>query len=114
MLRRTLVVLLLLAGLCACGKKDKVKVPKPLLSEQQMIEVLSDVYVVEAMLNQKKAVGQPVDSLSNAYYGQLFEHYGITDSIFEANMTYYAYSPDVLERIMDSVVGRLETAGRDR
>lgn len=113
-LRLALLALLLLAGLGACGKKDRVKEPKPLLSEQQMVDLLSDVYVVEAMLNQKKAAGQQIDSLTCAYYDQLFEHFGITDSILEANMTYYTRHPEILERIMDSVVVRLETAGRDR
>ena len=46
--------------------------------------------------------------MSREYYDQLFTHYGITDSIFEQNIKYYAERPEVLERIMDSVVQRLE------
>ena len=109
-LQWTSLVLLLAVGLGSCGNKTKVNVPDPLLTEPQMVEVLSDVYVVEAILNQKKAQGQPCDSLTNTYYEQLFEHYGITDSILDANMDYYAHYPEILERIMDSVVNRLEQA----
>ena len=109
-----LVLLLCLGCLCTCGNKAKVKKPNPCLSEQQMIDVMTDVYLVEAMLNVKKTQGQQMGSLSNDYYEQVFSHYGITDSIFEANMTYYAYYPEILERIMDSVTQRLENAGRDR
>ena len=109
-LRLTSFVLLLSVGLCSCESKSKVKVPDPCLTEHQMIEVLTDVYVVEAILNQKKAQGQPFDSLINSYYEQVFEHYGITDSILDANMEYYAYYPEILERIMDSVVNRLDQA----
>ena len=45
-------------------------------------------------------------TLQKAYYDQLFEHYEITDTIFQENMNYYTYHPDVLERVMDSVMNR--------
>ena len=105
---------LLLLGLSACGNRNKVKQPELLLDERQMIEVMTDVYVVEAILNQKKAQGEPLGSLPEDYYEQVFSHYGITDSIFTDNMEYYTHYPEVLERIMDSVTQRLENAGRDR
>jgi hypothetical protein len=53
-------------------------------------------------------------ALQNDYYEQVFSHYGITDSVFNANMRYYTHSPEVLERIMDSVTQRLDNAGRKR
>ena len=87
-----------------------MKKPKVFLSEQQMIDVLADFYLIEAELNQRKSVGENVDTLQKAYYRQLFEHYEITDSIFEANMTYYTYQLPVLERIMDSVNSRFVKA----
>jgi hypothetical protein len=45
--------------------------------------------------------------MSRDYYAQLFEHYGITDSIFEQNLKYYTERPAELEKIMDSVMQRL-------
>lgn len=81
-----------------------------LLTEQQMIDLMTDTYLIEAILNQKKSAGEDVTALQQAYYDQLFEHYGITDTIFEANMYYYTYDPAALERIMDSVTTRLTKA----
>ena len=51
--------------------------------------------------------------MSRFYYDQLFEHYGITDSIFSQNMQYYTERPEVLERIMDSVTQRLLKAANE-
>lgn len=96
--------------LSAWGCADKVKKPKPLLTEQQMIEVLADSYLIEAELNQRKTTGENVTKLQEAYYSQLFEHYGINDSIFEQNMYFYTQYPEVLERIMDSVSQRFINA----
>ena len=101
---------LALTLLMACCNRDKVRKPEVFLSEQQMIDVLTDSYLIEAELNQRKSVGERVDTLQEAYYRQLFEHYGITDSLFEVNMVYYAYQLPVLERIMDSVNARFVKA----
>ena len=77
-----------------------------MLTEQQMVDVMTDAYLIEAILNQKKTTGEEVSQLQQTYYDQLFEHYGISDSIFEANMDYYSQNLAVLERIMDSVTNR--------
>lgn len=93
---------------CSCGNKTKVKTPELLLTEEQMIDVLTDSYLIEAELNYRKSSGEDVKDLQTAYYQQFFEHYGITDSIFSHNLEYYSYQPSVLERIMDSVTNRFE------
>ena len=94
----------------ACGNKGQVKKPEVLLSEQQMVDVLTDSYLIEAELKQRSSVGENVGGIQKAYFQQLFDHYGITDSIFEANMTYYGYQLETLERIMDSVNARFAKA----
>ena len=89
--------------------------PERLLSEQEMINVMTDVQIIEADLNYMKTQEKEADELSKmdyrkltqSYYDQLFEHYGITDSIFSQNMRYYTQYPAQLEKIMDSVFQRL-------
>ena len=103
-----LFVLLLLPS---CNHK-KVRKPEVLLTEQQMIDVLADVYLIEARLNQMRSVGENVTPYQDTYYDQVFEHYGITDTIFDANMYYYSHELPVLERIMDSVMNRFANAQR--
>jgi hypothetical protein len=104
----------------SCGHKDKGFMPDQLLSEQEMITLLTDVQIIEADISLQKSrerEREPNDSiailpkdyvkLSRDYYNQLFTHYGITDSIFAQNMRYYTERPAVLEKIMDSVMQRL-------
>ncbi len=104
----------------AFGCKDKGFVPDRLLTEQEMITLITDVQIIEADINRQKTQERERDpndtttivpkdyvKISQAYYAQLFEHYGITDSIFVQNMRYYTERPADLERIMDSVVKRL-------
>ena len=78
------------------------------LSEPQMVEVLTDVQIMEATISYKKNANQKTEYLRTAGYDTLFAHYGITDSIFRDNMTYYnEVEPQTLIRIADSVEARL-------
>ena len=100
--------------------------PDRLLTEQEMITIMADVQVIEADINYQKQQERERDpndttpvvpkdylKMSRFYYDQLFEHYGITDSIFSQNMKYYTERPEVLERIMDSVTQRLLKAANE-
>ena len=102
------LVLLAFLTITACGPRETVKKPEVFLTEEQMVDVLSDSYLVEAMLNRRRGAGENITGLQRAYYAKIFEHYGITDSIFEQNITYYSYHLETLERIMDSVNQRFE------
>ena len=84
--------------------------PSCILTEQEMISIMTDVQILEADLNHKKSKGKMIGNMPKEYYNQLFEHYGITDSIFDQNMAYYTRHPAVLERMMDSVVNRFAKA----
>ena len=114
-MKRFAIIALFFVLAIACGRKDKGFMPERLLSEQEMIAVMTDVQIIEADINQQKSqerdtvmlTAQDFAKLSRNYYNQLFEHYGITDSIFAQNMRYYTERPAVLERIMDSVLQRL-------
>ena len=111
------ILLFALMLLTACGHKDKGYMPERLLTQEEMIDIMTDVQIIEADINYQKtkereAEEAPKDykDLTQSYYDQLFEHYGITDSIFSQNMRYYTERPDQLEKIMDSVMQRFVRA----
>lgn len=115
MMKRILgLTVLALLAFSSCSHEEKVPKPSVFLDEQQMIDVLTDSYLIEAELTQMKSDGKDISALQNAYYRQLFEHYGINDSVFEQNMAYYTYHPAVLERVMDSVTQRFLKAQEER
>ena len=94
--------------------------PDRMLTEQEMITIMTDVQIIEADINRQKTIERERDpndttkvvakdyvAIARDYYAQLFEHYGITDTIFSQNMRYYTEHPETLEKIMDSVMQRL-------
>jgi hypothetical protein len=113
-MKRLVLILLLFVLVAACGHKDKGFMPERLLTESEMIDMMTDVQIIEADINYRKTQvkeegAQPLEfrNLTQSYYDQLYEHYGITDSIFSQNLRYYSERPEVLEKIMDSVTQRL-------
>ena len=118
-MKRFSLIILLFVLVTACGgHKDKGFMPDRLLTEQEMIDLMTDVQIIEGDITYQKTRErelsdstkiEPKDyvKLSEEYYDQLFEHYGITDSIFRQNIRYYTEQPALLEKIMDSVVKRL-------
>ena len=94
--------------LVSCSSEKKKQAPTVLLSETEMVDVLTDVQIMEAAIGYKKNINQPTEYLKTIGYDTLFSHYGITDSIFKANMVYYYdVEPLTLIRIYDSVEARL-------
>lgn len=119
-MKRLVLFSLLFVLATACGRKDKSFMPERLLNEQEMIDIMTDVQIIEANINYQKSqerdlkegdsvkiVPKDYVKMSRDYYSQLFEQYGITDSIFSQNLRYYTERPAELEKIMDSVVQRL-------
>ena len=104
-------LLFLLFVIClffSCSSEKKKQAPSVLLSETQMVDVLTDVQIMEAAIGYKKNINQPTEYLKTIGYDTLFSHYGITDSIFKANMVYYYdFEPQTRIRVYDSVEARL-------
>ncbi len=99
----TLIFLLITA--CEMGSVDGPKKPKKLLSEEQMIDVLYDFAVLNSAKNINKIVLEkrgivPVDFV--------YKKHGIDSTQFIESSAYYTYKSEVIQRIYDSVIGRLE------
>ena len=108
MKRCWLLAAVLLSTAFACSRG--MEKPEVFLDEPQMIDVMTDSYLIEAMLGQMKSEGKDIAQFQAEYYSQMFEHYGINDSVFEQNMRYYTHHPEILERVMDSVTNRFAKA----
>ena len=90
--------------LVSCDNKHtKVTTPNVLLSEPQMVEVMTDVYILENAINYRRGKNISANNLKAKGFDAIFSHYGITDSIFYENMDYYNDNPVLMKRVMDSV-----------
>lgn len=106
-MKKALLLLFVICFLFSCDSEKKRPAPAVFLSESQMVDILMDVQLMEATIGYKKNANQKTEYLKQ-YYDTVFAHYGIADSVFKENMTYYYdVEPQTLMRIMDSVETRL-------
>lgn len=105
---KRLFLILTVFFLVSCDSKPKRTAPSVFLTEPQMVDVMTDVQLMEAIISYKKNVNQKTAYLKTQGFGTIFAHYGINDSIFKENVKYYNdVEPQILIRIMDSVEVRL-------
>lgn len=87
---------------CKADKK-----PKGLLSKEEMVNMMVEVYLAEAKAS---LTGVPRDSaakLFETYEGSMISADGFNDSTLKANYNYYLQRPEELERILDAVIDSL-------
>ena len=107
-MKKSFLLLFVICFFLGCSSVEKRQVPDVLLIEPQLVDVMTDVYIMEGIISYKKNVNQKTTIYKTEGYDTLFSHYGITDSLFKENLRYYNdVDPQLLIRVMDSVEARL-------
>jgi len=106
-MKRILGILFALFFLVGCGSRPEKAVPSVLLTESQMVDVMTDVQIIESAIAYKKSSNGKMEYLKTRGYDTVFAHYGINDSLFVENFKYYSSDPAVMQRILDSVVVKI-------
>lgn len=108
-MRYITLVLALLLFFSACQKAEKTKAAKPavFLTESQMVELITDVQILEAAINNRRNIGQSTNEIKTLWFNQLFEKHQVTDVVFQENLNYYNEKPAVMERILEEVLANI-------
>ncbi len=98
-----LTVLVIVA---ACSSSNQV--PDDLIPPEQMIEVLTEVHLLESKI--KNLTIRPVDSAKRVYdhfEGLIFEEFNITEEQYQRSFNYYIDHTDDFSKIYTAVVDSL-------
>lgn len=108
MMQYKLIAFLLLFFLFSCKpkKNDDVTVPNNLMTEEQLINVLTDAYLAEGAsgINIKNVTGEKYDS---AYIFNPLKEHGIAKTKFDSTMRFYTSNPKKLKTIYDKILEKL-------
>lgn len=86
---------------------QNVEKPENLLSEEQMTDVLTEIYLHQSGSYLNQMQGQPLDyARLNSY---LLEEKGIKIADFEKSYEYYVLNPDLYEPMLTEIRKRLES-----
>jgi hypothetical protein len=92
----------------SCSNSEKQKfVPETMLSEEEMISIMTDLHLVEAALSLRRNRGQSTNDVKDLWFAQLFEQHKTTATIFEENLSFYNEQPEKMEKILEEVMANL-------
>jgi hypothetical protein len=94
--------------LVSCTEEKEVEAPNGLLSEQEMVEILTEISKVEARFQRRLSIrGSNNEDLVSHNYSVIFDAHGITMEQYKTSFEYYEQSPKAMQIIFDSVIVRL-------
>lgn len=102
-MRITLVILACIL-LSACSSNER---PEGILSEEEMIPILLDVYLGEGRLSSMNLKRDSALKVFEVLEGRVFEKYNTTDSIYRTSIVYYYDHPKEMEKIYEVVLDSL-------
>ncbi len=101
-----LLVLTTALSISNCGKKKELPIPK-----EQLIKVLVDIHLAEGAM-QTITHEELTDSLTNAYYDQIYAMHNIDQQQFESTMEQLREDPyilsDLYTAVLDTISLRME------
>lgn len=95
--------------LTSCYQENKVEtaVPEHLLPKKEMVDVLTDIHITEAVISYHRMNKTLTEEMSARYYNMIFDKYHITHRILKENLRYYNTTPEEMEKIMEDVLTNL-------
>ena len=102
----TWLLLILLVSL-SCNKKDKPDVWKDVLSHKDMVKLIAEVHIIEALVEERRNTGKLKPGELKLFYDQLFTKYKINNDLFFKNINYYLERPEEFLKIYEEVITEL-------
>ena len=94
--------LLLLLGVGSCHSK-----PDKVLDEEEMVDLLSDIYKSEAIIEMNQAKFKS-ESMKAVVRQSIFEKHGVTQEEFDSSMVWYGHNVRNYIKVYDGIIARLE------
>ncbi|WP_458628545.1 DUF4296 domain-containing protein [Winogradskyella sp. PC D3.3] len=106
MVKQISVILVLGILVLACNGSDRSKKPENLISKDQMVDLLYDLYVVNAAKGVNRSILEKND-FDPEYY--ILKKHGIDSAQFAESNTYYTFDTETYKEMVDEAKERLES-----
>ena len=86
---------------------DKRQAPQGILTHDQMVTVMSELYITEQKVTTLGLKRDSLEQIADVMKDKIFVKVGVTDSAFRKSMDYYMDHPQELELIYTALVDSL-------
>ena len=98
--------ILSLALLASCGQQD-AKTPKNLLPEQKLVQILADVHVAEARIENRIVYPDTAMMLYGLEQQRILEAHGVEEQLFRDTYRYYLSDIKKMDRLYEIILDTL-------
>ena len=106
---KRLFSLCLVASMLACSSKKDVRIPSAVLSQPDMVKILTDIHTVDAALSANR-IPNPRDTMSfllaKPYYERIFSNHHTDAQTFERSLSFYIQHVGLLDSTYDLVISQ--------
>lgn len=99
--------------LVSCIDQTPPPPPENALEKEKFVDVMVDVHLVEAAINQKFVKVNDSTQASYRYYKHLFEKHDITRADFDSTFNYYMRHPKLMSEVYTQVHDSLKVLSED-
>jgi hypothetical protein len=100
------ILLPLLFIFASCKEKDEVQRPDDLLTQDEMVAVLTDIHLIEGARTGLVIMGDSVGGV-NEHYKAFFVKHNVTQAQYDSSFVYYSKNPKVFDKIYERVIENL-------
>ena len=101
---RSYLVLAALAWMASCAEKA----PEGILSKQEMVQVMEELYIVEEKINHLSLSRDSAKEVFTVIEKKVFENAAVQDTVFRKSFDYYMEHPKEMELIYTALVDTLQ------
>lgn len=99
------ILVIIFHGAC---KDSMVEKPRKLVSRDQMIKMLVDIHLAQAIYQVGRYGTEDIGIIKESdYYYSILKKYRVADSTFEKSLIYYSAKPKEFEKIYTRVLNHL-------
>jgi len=100
-----IVLAIILFSHTAC-KEEKKTLPKDIISKERMVEVITELELVQALSKLKFTSKETVKN-RELLFQEIFNEFNITEEQFNNSLKYYAQTPIELSKLYDQAIGKI-------
>ena len=104
--RGLLFVALFWSSFSACNS-TKIKEPNDLIERAEFVQVLADIHLADAVVEQRSNIEKPDTALTAQVYEQVFLSRHISRAQFKDSYRYYEAQPALLNKMYEEVITEL-------